>query len=286
MIATVIKAQSALTVRAFVQCYYDTLSQMVPVVDPVNQPTLFDTITVELHEYNTGNLAYSEKAVFDINGNGSITVPAINFGNNYYIVLKHRNSLETWSAVSILISNNASYDFSTDVTQAYAGNMIWVDSVACIYSGDFNQDGFIDGGDYSIMDIDIQAGTTGNYLLTDLNHDGQVDAFDFIILDANINAGIHVINPIFTSIQHTQNSEDNEIHIYPNPAHHSINLFSAIKNLKGVLDIYTVSGSLVRTINDFQEGQEYNISNLVSGGYIVELTNSVHIFTQQLMVEN
>lgn len=82
---------------------------------------------------------------------------------------------------------------------AYGDNQTVVDNIAgqpvfAIYSGDINQDGFIDVFDFLDLDPDIQSGNFG-YIPTDLNGDGFVDAFDFIVLDKNIQAGVGLVTP-------------------------------------------------------------------------------------------
>ncbi len=279
---TRINAQSTLNVRAFVQGYYNSTSHtMLSLIDPINLPAVFDTIRIELHGSNNGTLMYSFPAIFDINGNASITVPEIYFGNTYYLALRHRNSIETWSALPLLITNNTSYDFSTGIAQAYSNNMILVSSVSCLYSGDINQDGVINGLDASIIDSCGQFFLFGYYLIADLNGDGAVDGLDANFVDNNIhNYHAHILIPHFTSI-----TPINDDFIFPNPASNSINIFSQ-HNLMGRLNIYSSNGGLVITINNFQEGKKIDISNLESGGYIVQLKDSEHIFTQKLIVEN
>ncbi|MDQ3019882.1 MAG: hypothetical protein M3R36_04825 [Bacteroidota bacterium] len=67
----------------------------------------------------------SAKSVLDNSGMGSfIFFNAINSAN-YYIAMKHRNSIETWSAEPKVFTNSMmTYNFSTAQTQAYGSNMI------------------------------------------------------------------------------------------------------------------------------------------------------------------
>ena len=117
---------------------------------------------------------------------------------DYYIVVKHRNSLETWSKYPVTFNGSASYSFISSVSQAYGDNQIDVaypyGPRCAIFSGDINQDGGIDASDYLILDADIQGFATG-YIVTDLNGDGVADANDFTILDANIQNYVSVAKP-------------------------------------------------------------------------------------------
>ena len=59
-------AQSTLNVRVFIEGFYDsTQNKMVPVIDAVNTPTLFDTVTVNLHSTIDLSIAFTEKVIFD-----------------------------------------------------------------------------------------------------------------------------------------------------------------------------------------------------------------------------
>ena len=83
------------------------------------------------------------------------------------------------------MSASTSYDFSTADTQAYGSNMIEVENgVWAIYSGDINQDEFVDSFDFPSYDFDNLNFSSG-YLATDMNGDGFVDSFDFPIYDSN-----------------------------------------------------------------------------------------------------
>ena len=118
---------------------------------------------------------------------------------NYYIVIKHFNSLETWSKAGgeTLINNGTiyNYDFTNSVSQAYGNNMKLKGSKYCIYSGDVDQSGYIDGLDLFRLDNDSYIFRTGLRLPTDLNGDNVVDGADFLIGDNNVYNFIGVITP-------------------------------------------------------------------------------------------
>lgn len=78
---------------------------------------------------------------------------------------------------------------------AYGDNQKEVEpGVFAIYSGDVNQDGFIDILDQGLVDNDLQNFASG-YVLADLNGDSFVDILDQGILDNNIFNFIGVISP-------------------------------------------------------------------------------------------
>ncbi|MFZ1322957.1 MAG: M14 family zinc carboxypeptidase [Ignavibacteria bacterium] len=106
---------------------------------------------------------------------------------NYYIVVKHRNSIETWSKAGgevYTFGGSNSYDFTSSISQAFGSNLILTDTKYCIYSGDVNQDGNIDLSDASLIDNDAFNFESG-YLPTDVNGDGVVDVADAVFADNN-----------------------------------------------------------------------------------------------------
>ena len=118
---------------------------------------------------------------------------------NYYIVIKHRNHIETWSAYPIPISDangiSMNYDFSISANKAYGDNQSEIESGVCaLYTGDVNQDENIDLIDASILDININYFLYG-YLATDINGDGNVDLLDTPIVEGNINWFIYSVHP-------------------------------------------------------------------------------------------
>ena len=45
-------------------------------------------------------------------------------GTSYYLVIKHRNSIETWSATGVqFTSGNLTYDFTSTSDKAYGNNL-------------------------------------------------------------------------------------------------------------------------------------------------------------------
>lgn len=89
------------------------------------------------------------------------------------------------SSISItFISDTLSYDFTISSSQAFGSNLILKGSEYCIYSGDVNQDGIIDGSDGILIDNDAANFNTG-YIPTDLNGDEITDGSDALIADNN-----------------------------------------------------------------------------------------------------
>ena len=187
-----------LYVKAFIEGLYRGSSTMTPApynADNISPDTIADTITIELHSpVYPNNLVYSERTLLSIYGMAHITVPC---GlDTAYIVVRHRNSIETWSANPVIMTHPSTfYDFSIAASQAYGDNEVSDGyGVYLIYTGDIDQNGDVSFGDYPPLDNDSSIGALG-YLTPDLNGDASVDAFDYPIIDRNSSNGIYSMRP-------------------------------------------------------------------------------------------
>jgi hypothetical protein len=154
-----------------------------------------DDVTVELRDSSTSALVVSTTARLHTDGTATATFGTAPSGS-FYIAVKHRNTLETWSSAPQTVgSTPLTYDFTTAVNKAYGDNMIELESgVYGFYSGDINQDGFIEAFDYPQLFNDSDNLLEG-YQTTDLNGDGFVEAFDYPILFNNSDNLIETLHP-------------------------------------------------------------------------------------------
>ena len=76
--------------------------------------SMCDSVTIELRNSTSPyTLAYSAIGALDVSGNISLSYPVSAFGNAYYIAVKHRNSLETWSKNPVILYPAITlYDFT------------------------------------------------------------------------------------------------------------------------------------------------------------------------------
>ena len=104
----------------------------------------------------------------------------------YYIQLKHRNSLETWSKnpVNYIQDSTLNYDFTFAANQAFGNNEILKGTKYCLYSGDVSQDGNIDLTDVVLTYNSSSSFATG-YVNTDVNGNSIVDLTDVLIVSNN-----------------------------------------------------------------------------------------------------
>lgn len=198
---TVNVCTSTITVnlKLFLQGYYISAGTMQPVLSnqlvPQALPTQTDSITIELNHAITRALIDSRKVILMTNGTASTTFNQPQ--GVYYVSIGHRNSIRTWSASTIeCTASTPLYDFSSAAVKAFGSNQVQVENgVWALYTGDINQDEYIDGNDFPLYDLDSYHGVNGLYKATDLNGDGYVDGNDFPILDLNSSQGISVIAP-------------------------------------------------------------------------------------------
>jgi hypothetical protein len=196
-----ISCSSIVTVTANIEGYYDAGTHaMRPVL--ANQgvgssSTDVDNITVELHDATTleTTVATTTTAMLQTNGTAVATFSSAPSGS-FYVVVKHRNSLETWSATPITVgATPASYNFTDAASKAYGSNMRMLETgVYGIYSGDLNQDGFIEGTDYDSLNADTSASAEG-YQTTDINGDGFVEGLDYDVINANVAGSVESMHP-------------------------------------------------------------------------------------------
>jgi alpha-tubulin suppressor-like RCC1 family protein len=187
------------SLKLFLEGYYDVNSHiMVPV--KANQgvgssTTYVDDITVELRNASDGSLKASTNTQLQTDGTAVAKFTTAPSGS-YYIVVKHRNTIESWSATPQTVGTTPiAYNFSNALNKTYGNNAVQIESgVFAFYSGDVNQDGFIDAFDVVPVMNDIDLLLEGN-LSTDINGDGFIDSFDLPILFNNNDNLIEVLKP-------------------------------------------------------------------------------------------
>jgi hypothetical protein len=185
-------------VKLFIQGYYAGAGNMSPVLfnQGVTANTgITDSIQVELR---SNTMPYSviaqTKTVLQTDGSATCYFPIVS--GSYYVVIHHRNGLETWSAYPVNFGPGiVNYDFSIAASQAYGSNQVQLSpGLWAIYSGDLNKDENIDLYDMVILDNDIVTFQYG-YIATDLNGDGSADLLDNSIITPNVNNFIFAAKP-------------------------------------------------------------------------------------------
>lgn len=176
--------------KVFIQGFYLGSSLMRPVLYNMGlstDPTACDTITVDLHNPTTPYaVSESVKTILHTNGTAAAAFSAGSLNRPYYVVIRHRNSLETWSAAPVTIVNNVSYDFTTAANQTFGSNAAALGSgVFANYSGDIDQDGIINLTDLQDMENTSILFLSG-YYSQDLTGDGQTESADYSLVENNL----------------------------------------------------------------------------------------------------
>lgn len=190
LVANALPCTVPYNVTVFIQGYYAGSGTMTSVL--ANEGVLnatatqVDTINVELRSTTDPSIVVSSlSGVLSTTGNASFIFPSSVAGNAYWLVVKHRNSIETWSGSPVTMSINGTYDFSNSASKAYGGNEADMGGgVFAMFNGEMMPDGFIDSFDFGIFQ-DASNNFLSGYEVTDLNGDGFVDSFDFGVYQEN-----------------------------------------------------------------------------------------------------
>lgn len=163
-----------------------------------NTLNMSDTVQIYLRNISAPySIVDSSKNIIDsksLSGNFEFNNIA---SGNYYIVVRHRNSIETWSKTggeSFTAGGNMGYNFMSAVSQAYEDNEKLIGGQACIYGGDADQNGLVNLEDIILVFND--AGSfAGGYVVSDVNGDMLVNLNDLILVYNNSSAFVAKATP-------------------------------------------------------------------------------------------
>ena len=162
---------------------------------------LLDTVRVYLHRADYPNIIVdSTKTTIASNAVTNTMFFTHALDGSYYRVVKHRNSIITWSAVPVIFvrgSTFTNYNFIQPDGQAYGNNQAIVSTSPFyrgMYSGDVDQDKVVDGTDVGLID-NAAANFLSGYVVTDLTGDNFVDGTDFAIADNNAALFVQAVEP-------------------------------------------------------------------------------------------
>lgn len=169
---------TSLNLKLAIEGFYNTA---------IDNHNINDTVRVFLRTIlSPYSIIDSSKSVIDsISLTGTFVFPNIATGI-YYIAVKHRNGLETWSksgGENFIQGSEVNYDFTTSASQAYGSNQKLKGSKYCVFSGDSNQDGSINITDKNL--IVNKLGMPG-YLREDLDGNRFINAKDRAINVLNL----------------------------------------------------------------------------------------------------
>lgn len=190
--------------KVFLEGLYNTgtgaMNQAMDIAGPKFTAPVADKIDVLL--YSTSNLVTPAETRIgvDLNQNGTFSITDLPgaMAGQYYIVIKHRNSIETWSGDYPDFSGAGPiiWDFTTAQNMAYGSNLKSMGTIWAIWSGDVSQDGIVDGTDMLLIDNASKPPALQGYYPEDVNGDGIVDGSDMLIIDNNSKPpAVQVVRP-------------------------------------------------------------------------------------------
>jgi hypothetical protein len=173
-----------------------TLRQARDAAGPHWPAGVADHITVELHDATT--YATTVYAATDVplttTGTATLEIPAI-YNSNYYLTVKHRNSIETTSATPLSFVGNTITQSYLTRANVYGNNLgLSLDAYYLIYGGDVNQDGLINSADFTPVINDNAIYSTG-YLPSDVDGNGIVNSADYTIIINNNLFYVKTVHP-------------------------------------------------------------------------------------------
>jgi hypothetical protein len=105
-----------LDLNVLLEGFYSGAGVMTPVLNNNGEDistAISDTITVELRNTSTPYSSVATKSVLlKTDGKAVVYLPLAIDGGSYYIVIKTRNSIETWSKLPVTFGSLTSYDFN------------------------------------------------------------------------------------------------------------------------------------------------------------------------------
>lgn len=202
---TVIPLHDTLNLKVFIQGYCNSGLPMNAALynSGVTLSTSdCDTVQVCLMDVSTLVAVECLDGILNTDGSVSCVFSSAVFGNSYYIRVRHRSAIETWSAVPQIMSSLTSFDFTTSAQQAYGGNMAEVEpGIWAFWSGDIadgatygTQDGFIGANDTSQLENALNLFNTG-YDTGDITGDGIVESSDYSLMENNAGLLILSVHP-------------------------------------------------------------------------------------------
>ena len=186
-----------ININAMIQGFYIGSGLMNASIDPVGQPGNCDSIHLFLANAASPYLSVDSFAsILLTNGTAQFKSLRTNLGGSYYLVLRHRNSIETWSANAVLLTDNMNYSFTASANSAYGDNLILTDDglYYALYSGDVSdasnamvgfQDGIVESQDYGDMENAVNATKLG-YVPEDITGDQVVESADYGFMENNV----------------------------------------------------------------------------------------------------
>ncbi len=97
-----VNTTAALNFTLLIEGFYNSITNQM---ESVSAPGVSDTVSVELRQATAPyTVVHSSTVALNLQGQGTLTLPGTLIGSSFYLVFRHRNSLETWSKNPVLIT--------------------------------------------------------------------------------------------------------------------------------------------------------------------------------------
>lgn len=154
--------------------------------------TVVDTLSILLANGTAPfSTVYAVHGVnLNTNGSMSMTIPG-DYSGGYYLIIIHRQGVETWSAMPVSFSgSDISYDFTTSASQAFGSNQKSLGMAWGIFTGDVSQNGYVELNDVNAVFNSVRSSGYG-YILYDINGNGfaEVDDLNKTFSNQRLSAG-------------------------------------------------------------------------------------------------
>lgn len=183
--------------KTFLQGYYQTNGLMKSALGST-MDTIADTLTLSVANSTAPyQIVGTGKFLLGTNGIATFEIPQPCFGSgSFYLVLNHRNHLETWSAVPLeFTAVDSLYDMSNAQSKFFGGNVVEVaPGTWAIYAGDVNKDKSINSADVTSLENAARQFQLG-YVTGDLTGDGLVESADYSLLENNGQLFLFTLRP-------------------------------------------------------------------------------------------
>jgi hypothetical protein len=113
------------------------------------------------------------------------------------VAVFHRNHLAVMSNPVEFIGTQVNYDFTTGLSQAFRVDpgdpnpMVQVNGRWCMWLGEFQADGLVDGLDFSPTQVQFNQTLFDEYLYSDFNFDGVSDGLDVSAIISVLNQSVY-----------------------------------------------------------------------------------------------
>ena len=158
-----------------------------------------DTVRVYLHRVDFPNIIVDSATSYLTTGAVASSPFTKALTGTYYVEVRHRNSISTWSKAggqSYTRGSSLAFNFVQPVNQAFNNNQYQIDPAPYygMFGGDIDRNGFVDLNDITTVYNDASSFAAG-YIITDVTGDNLTDLSDLLITYNNSSNFVTVQKP-------------------------------------------------------------------------------------------